>query len=183
MIDKRNFNFKGWYSINYRILIDNKSLVKLNKHTHIKIQMPELDIAVADNVIQVFRDMKMKNIYRYAVFAIKENVIEIETLGGADASHQEFLEKLLKDECRYATLNMNFELPSGDNGVKEGERSKTVFVAWVPHNSNAKSRFVYTAAKIPFKRKLGGLNLDICAAEYDDLTEGKVLSKCIAACK
>jgi cofilin len=135
-------------------------------------------------VIKSLKDIKP----RYVIFSIKatqgsKQEIQIEKIGDHDSTHEEFLAQFPKDDNRYALLNISFEMPSSNEGVLEGIRHKTVFVAWSTDTSSVKSRFVYAASRKGLKQYLPGINIEIQAGTTDALSMDNIIQKCLSVTK
>mmetsp|Transcript_34896 Transcript_34896/g.48397 ORF Transcript_34896/g.48397 Transcript_34896/m.48397 type:complete len:90 (-) Transcript_34896:1177-1446(-) len=82
-------------------------------------------VAVADNCVEIFMDLKKKRKYRYIVYKIDgEKQVVLETTGEPDATYAEFCTHLPENDCRYGIYDHDFV-------DKEGcQKSKIVFFAW-----------------------------------------------------
>ena len=129
-------------------------------------------------------DLQMKSTHKFIVFAIKDKLVQVETVGDSESTYEDFLKSLPANDCRYAVYKMSFTKPASTDGLNEGRRTKTVFVLWAPGSANIKDKFVYSASKESLKWKLqGGLNIEIQAGKVADLSEQQMLDKCLALTK
>jgi cofilin len=142
--------------------------------------MPSTGITVTNDCLQVIKSLKEIK-PRYVIFSIQNNAIQIEKVGNHDATHEEFLAQFPKDDNRYALLNVSFEMPT--DGVNEGIRKKTVFVAWSTDTSSVKSRFVYAASRKGLKQYLPGINVELQAGTTDALSLDNIVQKCLQITK
>jgi cofilin len=135
-------------------------------------------------VIKSLKDIKP----RYLIFSItntqgSKQEIQVESIGGTDSTHEDFLSQFPKNDNRYALLNISFEMPSSTEGVQEGIRNKTVFIAWSTDSSSVKSRFVYAASRKGLKQHLSGINVEIQAGDTDALSMDSIVQKCLSVTK
>jgi cofilin len=144
--------------------------------------MPSTGISVTNDCLKVIKSIKdLKP--RYVIFSIQDNAIQVEKVGDQNATHEEFLAQFPKNDNRYALLNVSFEMPSSTDGVNEGIRKKTVFVAWSTDTSSVKSRFVYAASRKGLKHYLPGINMEIQAGTPDALSLETIVQKCLQVTK
>ena len=114
-------------------------------------------VAVADESLQAFNDLKLGKKYKFVLFALnddKTSIVVKET--STDASYDAFLEKLPENDCLYAVYDFEYEI----NG-NEGKRSKIVFYTWSPDTAPVRSKMVYASSKDALRRALNGVSTDI----------------------
>lgn len=81
-----------------------------------------------------------------------------------DAStYEEFIGQLKPNEPRYAIYDLNYTLDDG------GERSKLVFIAFIPDGAPIKQKMLYASSKADLKKKLNGIHVEIQATDFDEV--------------
>jgi len=126
-------------------------------------------VPVDDACVTMFNDMKMKSVpKRYIIYKIDAERIVIECDADGKATYQEFVDKLPKDQPRYAVLDFEYTTDDGR------PQSKLIFVLWSPDNSNVKLKMVYAASKDNLKRKLVGCAKELQANDFDDMDLAEV---------
>lgn len=149
--------------------------------------MPSTGITVSDECLHAIKSGKETG-YKYVIFSIKniqgsKQEIQVDKVGHRDATHEEFLAEFPNNDNRYAVLNISFEMPSTTEGVNEGIRKKTIFVAWNPEISSVKSRFTYAASRKSLKQALPGINIEIQAGSLESLSMENIIQKCLTVTK
>lgn len=130
-------------------------------------------VAVADESLQAFNDLKLGKKYKFILYGLNDNKTEIvvrET--SSDASYDSFLEKLPEDDCLYAIYDFEYEL----NG-NEGKRSKIVFYTWSPDTAPIRSKMVYASSKDALRRALNGVSTDIQGTDFSEVSYETVLER------
>lgn len=127
-------------------------------------------VAVQNQCVVEFNDIKLKHKYRYIVFSLTDDLREIQVLKMAPttATYTDFLEDMTeaeqKKECRYAVFDADYVLKDGQ------QRSKLVFFLWSPEGAKIKQKMVYTSSKDNLKKKLVGIAKEVQACDQDDLS-------------
>lgn len=132
-----------------------------------------LSVAVADESLQAFNDLKLGKKYRFVLYGLNDNKTEIvvrET--SSDESYDAFLEKLPENECLYAVYDFEYEI----NG-NEGKRSKIVFYTWSPDTAPVRSKMVYASSKDALRRALNGVSTDIQGTDFAEVSFETVLER------
>eukprot|EP00013_Stygamoeba_regulata_P029476 CAMPEP_0177645784 /NCGR_PEP_ID=MMETSP0447-20121125/9432_1 /TAXON_ID=0 /ORGANISM="Stygamoeba regulata, Strain BSH-02190019" /LENGTH=86 /DNA_ID=CAMNT_0019148287 /DNA_START=66 /DNA_END=323 /DNA_ORIENTATION=+ len=82
-------------------------------------------IAVNEEVITTYQDLKLGKKIQYAIFRINEanTDVVVEKVQKEETSWDEFTGSLPKDDCRYAVYDFAFQ-------VDGGQRNKLLFVVW-----------------------------------------------------
>jgi cofilin len=83
-------------------------------------------IAVNEEVITTFQNLKLGKKTQYAIFRINdsfEEVIVEKVQNDQTASWDDFTSSLPKDDCRYAVYDFPFK-------VDGGQRNKLLFIVW-----------------------------------------------------
>lgn len=89
---------------------------------------PLFSVAVADESLTTFNDLKLGKKYKFIIFALNDKKTEIVVeKTSSELDYDSFLENLPENDCRYAIYDFEYELGNG-----EGKRSKIVFLSWSP---------------------------------------------------
>ncbi|CAH8563101.1 unnamed protein product [Schistosoma turkestanicum] len=108
-----------------------------------------------------FRELKMKNCYRYIVFKIDNGQIQVERFAGRDSNYDDFLHDTRKPEqARFAVLDFECE------GIKG---SNLIFVSWVCNTAPIKTKMLYASSRQALRSRFQGIKLDLNAYDLGDL--------------
>ncbi|KAM3160302.1 Actin-depolymerizing factor 1 [Lachancea thermotolerans] len=135
--------------------------------------MSRSGVAVADESMKAFNDLKLGKKYKFVLYALNDNKTEIvvkETSTAQD--YDAFLEKLSEDDCLYAVYDFEYEI-----GGNEGKRSKIVFFTWSPDTAPVRAKMVYASSKDALRRALNGISTDIQGTDYSEVAYESVLEK------
>ncbi|SCU89362.1 LAMI_0D13300g1_1 [Lachancea mirantina] len=135
--------------------------------------MSRSGVAVADESLTAFNDLKLGKKYKFVLFGLNENKTSIvvkET--STEQDYDAFLEKLPENECLYAVYDFEYEI-----GGNEGKRSKIVFYTWSPDTAPVRSKMVYASSKDALRRALNGVSTDIQGTHYSEVAYESVLEK------
>eukprot|EP00759_Apiculatamorpha_spiralis_P000648 PhF_6_TR10249/c2_g1_i1/m.15892/K05765/CFL; cofilin len=128
-------------------------------------------IAVADECMVAFDEIKKKKAYRYVLFSIKDDkAVAVESKGDRSVTYAQFVEGLPKDKPAYIVFD--FEYPK--DGVTV---SKLVFISWIPDIAKVKSKMMYASTKDSIKSKIEGGLVEIQATDLSEISPEFVLSK------
>ncbi|KAI9179135.1 cofilin [Blastocladiella emersonii ATCC 22665] len=130
-------------------------------------------IAVADNCIDVFTDLKLGKKLAYIVYKLNDSMTEIvvEKTAPAGTAYDAFLADLPAADCRYAVFDFEFEHPEG------GIRNKIIFVSWAPDEARVRSKMVYAGSRDALRRKLVGIHAEIQGTDLSEVDQASVLEK------
>ena len=73
------------------------------------------------------------------------------------------MEDLPKDEARYAVKHIGYTTEDG------GQRTKLVFVAWIPADSSVKTKMLHASSLAPLKQALNGIAISLQGHTLADL--------------
>nr|7SOG_A Chain A, Actophorin [Acanthamoeba castellanii]7SOG_B Chain B, Actophorin [Acanthamoeba castellanii] len=126
-------------------------------------------IAVSDDCVQKFNELKLGKKHRYVIFKLNDDNTEVvvEKVGGPNATYEDFLAQLPENDCRYAIFDYEFE-------VDGGQRNKIVFILWAPDSAPIKSKMMYASSKDAIKKKLDGIQVEVQATDADEISEDAV---------
>jgi cofilin len=136
---------------------------------------PSAGIPTDPKCVEKFNLMKLKKEdIKFLVFAMNSTFtkVELETIGDSSKSYDDFVKSLPSNDCRYAVVNIDFELEDG------GKREKLLFVNWAPNGAKLKPKTVYASTKDDFKKQLVGVAIEMQANGSDDITFEEALAKC-----
>jgi cofilin len=135
--------------------------------------MPSTGIPTDPKCVQKFNLMKLKKEdIKFIIYNMDITKVSIEIIGNSSNSYDAFVKALPSDECRYAVVNVEFDLEDG------GKREKLVFVNWAPDKANLKDKFYFASTKGDFKKQLSGITIEMQANASDDIIYTEVVSKC-----
>ncbi|CAG99054.1 cofilin [Kluyveromyces lactis] len=135
--------------------------------------MSRSGVAVADESLNAFNDLKLGKKYKFILYALNDSKTEIivkET--SAEQDYDKFLEQLPENDCLYAVYDFEYEL-----GNNEGKRSKIVFFTWSPDTAPVRSKMVYASSKDALRRALNGVSSDIQGTDFSEVAYESVLEK------
>jgi len=118
--------------------------------------------ALAEEVAVIFKQLKVRRKYRYAIFKIQEDTIIVEKTGPPDAKWQDFAGLLPYTDCRFAIYDHPYKTSDGR------QTSKLLFICWFPTNSNSHKKMAYTDGKALLKEHLQGV-LDVNGRSIEEL--------------
>merc|ERR1712032_468284 len=137
-------------------------------------------VTVNDECMKAHQDMKIKKLYKYVIFYIKDKkTIEIEKLGNTedlkdktnDEIFAEFCTHFPAQEARYAVFDCPVISKSGM------ENNKLIFIMWNSDAAPVKSKMLYASSKDALKKKLTGIENEFQATEKEDLKLEDVAKK------
>jgi len=132
-------------------------------------------VAVNDECISKFNDMKLKAANRYIIFKIaddKKSII-VEAEGDKTKTYDDFLAALTKDEPRFAAVDVPITTKDGVN------RDILSLITWSPDTCGVKTKMLYASSKDALKKKLSGLAKDsIQCNDEGELAITEVAKQC-----
>merc|ERR1712060_323969 len=139
-----------------------------------------------DECVKAFDAMKIKKLYKYVVFYIKDKkTIEIDKLGTTedlkgktnDEIFADFCEKFPEDEARYAVYDTPVIAKSG------AENNKLLFIMWNSDKAKVQSKMVYASSKDALRKKLTGIENEYQATDMEELKDFKEIRKKAGSCE
>ncbi|KAI7898465.1 uncharacterized protein BX663DRAFT_461812 [Cokeromyces recurvatus] len=129
-------------------------------------------VAVNDQCLEVYQDLKLRKKYKYIIFKLSDNNQEIVVDKTSDnLDYDSFLADLPPNEPRYAVYDFEYEKPG------EGKRSKITFYAWIPDTSKVRQKMLYASSKDALRRNLVGLAIEIQGTDASEVDYEAVLDK------
>ncbi|SCW00901.1 LAFE_0D00628g1_1 [Lachancea fermentati] len=135
--------------------------------------MSRSGVAVADESLSAFNDLKLGKKYKFVLFGLNDDKTQIvvkET--STEQDYDAFLEKLPENECLYAVYDFEYEI-----GGNEGKRSKIIFFTWSPDTAPIRSKMVYASSKDALRRALNGISTDVQGTDYSEVAYDAVLER------
>ncbi|KAI7737211.1 hypothetical protein M8C21_022319 [Ambrosia artemisiifolia] len=132
-------------------------------------------MAVNNECKKKFLELKSKRNYRFIVFKIEDKThqVVIEKLGQPNDNYADFQNSLPANECRYAVYDLDFTT------VENCQKSKIFFFAWCPDSSRVRSKMIYASSKETFKRELEGIQLELQATDFGEMSLDIVNSRAL----
>ena len=125
---------------------------------------------------EAYESLQSKHAFHWIVFVIRNDQIEVEAKKSKEEAfdYAEF-ENHLRNAggARYAVLDYYFK-------DKDAQKSKVVFITWVPEGAKVQDKMKYASSKDGFKRNLNGIQKDLEAHDEADLEESRILNACLA---
>jgi cofilin len=127
-------------------------------------------VKIADECIREFEEFKLRGKYSYIMYKLdtQKLTISIDKTSAPGTSYNQFLEDLPKEEARFAVTHIDYETEGG------GQRTKLVFLCWIPRDSTTRTKMLHASTLAPFKQALNGIAIsvqghDMSDVQYDDL--------------
>jgi len=135
-------------------------------------------IKVDDACNTAFNKLKMGKGLRYVAFKMSEDhsIVQVEAevakSGSPEDQFKEFRSKLPAKDGRYYIYD--FEYNNADNDI----RNKVALILWCPDATPIKTKMLYTTTKDDFKKKLQGLQIEMQATDFDEITWDAIIARC-----
>ncbi|KAJ3427708.1 cofilin/actin-depolymerizing factor homolog-related [Anaeramoeba flamelloides] len=129
-------------------------------------------ILPTNECIEQFHEFKFSKEDRFIIYKMDEKLtqIEVEKRGTKKESFEEFYNQLPRDDCRYICYHYDFDV----NGQ---QRSKLIFIGWIPSTSKLKNKMIYATTLLSFKNKLRGIGISLQINSPKDLNEERILER------
>jgi len=129
-------------------------------------------VKVSDDCVEKYNQLKLSKDIRYVIFRITDanDEIIVDQTGPKGADYNSFLDKLPKDDTRYAVYDFEYELEGG-------LRNKILFVVWAPDTAKLKRKMLIASSKDAFRKKLVGIGAEIQATDRSEVDHSAVLEK------
>ncbi|EFC49627.1 cofilin [Naegleria gruberi] len=146
-----------------------------------------LNTQVSDEIIQSYEEMRLgKGKFKESKFIVlhmEEGSIQIDQNLTRLQNLDELVDKLPAKNSRFICYHLSFEMPSQTSGLREGKRTKMVFITWCPNEVNVKEKFKVAATCKTVKAKLNGMSMSYYAGCKGELDEKQLIEKCITFIK
>ena len=90
----------------------------------------------------VFQELKLKRKYRFIIFKVGAEMIDVEKVSERGSSYEELKKSLPFTDCRFAVYDHEKVDP-----VRNVPVNKLLFIIWNPNNASTYNKMAYTAAK------------------------------------
>eukprot|EP00178_Gracilaria_changii_P012606 TRINITY_DN35685_c0_g1_i2.p1 TRINITY_DN35685_c0_g1~~TRINITY_DN35685_c0_g1_i2.p1 ORF type:complete len:140 (+),score=35.64 TRINITY_DN35685_c0_g1_i2:1-420(+) len=128
-------------------------------------------VAVDDNCVSVWNQIKLDHKYTWATFKIEKQEAIVVDKTGKGGSYAEFVQNLPSDEGRYCIYDFPYKTKDGRNG------NKLCFIVWAPDTAPIKSKMLYASSKDALKKKLQGIGVEIQATDFDEISQQALQDK------
>ncbi|KAJ5143944.1 Actin-binding cofilin/tropomyosin type [Penicillium bovifimosum] len=121
----------------------------------------------------VFDEVKGTNNLDYVIYQASAHDKKITVAeSGKYENYDDFLAHFKDDTPRYAVVKFKYNSPAGD-----GQRSKLVFITWVPEGASIHDKSYYTSNKDHLFYALLDISLHVQAHTQAELAHATILSK------
>ncbi|EFC38727.1 predicted protein [Naegleria gruberi] len=125
----------------------------------------------------VYKDVK------FLVLKMQDNFIQIDAELTNLATLDELIPKLPPKNTRFICYLLSFEMPTENTQLREGIRSKIMFLTWCPDETNVWEKFLFTAATNLVKKKFKGMTGTIQCSHGSEIDESLMIEKCLTFMK
>ncbi|EFC46586.1 cofilin [Naegleria gruberi] len=142
-----------------------------------------------DEIIQTYEEMRMgkgdHKELKFLVLKVEENSVLIDHDLTKLSTLEELTNQLPEKNTRFIIYHLDFEMPSQNTNsqVKEGSRTKMMFITWCPNETNVKEKFQVAAIVKTVKHKLTGLSTTIHCSNRNEIDEKSMIEKCLTFMK
>jgi cofilin len=129
---------------------------------------------IADECIREFEEFKLRGKYGYIMYKLDMTTmnIAIDKTAAPGTSYEQFLADLPQDEARYAVKHIGYTTEDG------GQRTKLVFVTWIPRDSSVKTKMLHASSLAPLKQALNGIAISLQGHTLADLQFDDLVLRC-----
>ena len=148
-----------------------------------------LNSQIGDEIIHSYEEMRMgkgeNKDKKFLVLKMQENSIQIDQELSQLSTLEELTDKLPSKNTRFICYHLSFEMPSQNenSNIREGRRTKMMFLTWCPNETNVREKFQVAATVKTVKSKLNGLSVTIHCSIKDELDEKSMIEKCLTFMK
>ncbi|XP_037040740.1 cofilin/actin-depolymerizing factor homolog [Bradysia coprophila] len=133
-------------------------------------------VAVSDDCIRAFENIKNSKVHRFAIFMIVGNKIDVEQVGSRDASYDEFLSQLKAGEgkqCRYGVYDYEYTYQH-QGTASVAIKQKLFLMLWCPDTASVSNKMIYASSYESLKHALVGIQKYIQANDDDEASQETV---------
>ncbi|EFC39703.1 cofilin [Naegleria gruberi] len=148
-----------------------------------------LNCQVSDEIIKSYEEMRMgkgaNKDKKFLVLKMHENSIQIDQELTKLSSLDELTANLPPKNTRFICYHLSFEMPTQNenSGIREGTRTKMMFLTWCPNETKVKEKFQVAATVKTVKEKLNGLSATIHCSVKGEIDEKLMIEKCLTFMK
>ncbi|KAI1317595.1 cofilin [Mortierella claussenii] len=170
-MESRGFDLLSQPPLFYSILYPPFAECFLTKKENVYLKSSASGVTADQTCLEAFQELKLRKKLKYIIYKLSDNNSEIVVEEKAEtATYDEFLEKLPKDDCRWAVYDFDFSTP-------DGERNKIVFYSWSPDDAKIKSKMLYSSSKDALRKTLNGVAFEVQGTDRDEVEYETVLEK------
>lgn len=127
---------------------------------------------VDDAVEEAFKKLNFRKL-KALIMTLEKNPdrIVLQSEIPNDHTHQQILDELPKDSCRFILYNYSYK--TNDNLVSD----KIIFIVYTPQICSPNEKFKYSFGKGTFENQFSSISVTIQSDSVDDLTEEKLNHK------
>jgi cofilin len=129
-------------------------------------------VAVDDEVINVFQELKMGHAHRFAFFKLNDDQskVIVDKKAPPSTTWDQFVSELPPNDCRYAVYDFPYQHDGRDN-------NKILFVVWAPDSAKIKSKMLYASTREALRKKLVGIGTEVQATDLSEIDKNYVLER------
>ena len=148
-----------------------------------------LNSHVSEEITRTYEEMRMgKGEHKgkkFIVLKLAEKAIRIDEELSQLKTLEELTSQLPAKNTRFICYHLSFEMPSQkeDSSVREGTRTKMMFLTWCPEETNVKEKFLVAATVKTVKSELNGISSTIHCTTRGELDEKVMIEKCLSYMK
>ncbi|EFC37627.1 cofilin [Naegleria gruberi] len=148
-----------------------------------------LNCQFSDEILKTYEEMRMgkgsNKDKKFLVLKMQESSIQIDQELSQLSSLDELTANLPPKNSRFICYHLSFEMPSQNETcqIREGTRTKMMFLTWCPNETNVKEKFQVAATVKTVKQKLNGLSATIHCSTKSEIDERSMIEKCLTFMK
>ena len=128
--------------------------------------------------IKKYNELKMNKEHKYLIFDISgeknKEVLNLEHCGGKNATWEEMVNLLPRDDCRYVVFDFEFETYE----TPPRKTNKLMFILWCPDTAITKRKFLFSSSKDNIKKSFTGVQKDIQPGDKSQLDYENLRKEC-----
>ncbi len=135
-------------------------------------------VKLSAETVSEFDEFQRKKEIKYLIYAFNSDNTKIITesrpvkltseFDASNAHYDEFVRLLPEKEVRYGIIDIS-------HNISEGQRSQTIFIAWIPDEAPIKQKMLAASSKDAFKA-LPGIRTRISAKSRADLDKDTIIA-------
>ncbi|KAG4065079.1 hypothetical protein HA402_007476 [Bradysia odoriphaga] len=133
-------------------------------------------VAVSDDCVRAFENIKNSKVHRFAIFLITGKKIDVEQVGSRDASYDDFLSQLKAGEgkqCRYGVYDYEYTYQH-QGTASVAIKQKLFLMLWCPDTASVTNKMIYASSYESLKQALVGIQKYIQANDDDEASQETV---------
>ena len=146
-------------------------------------------VEASDECITAYQELKLGKKAKYILFALNDanTAIVVDKTSVADASYDDFVQDLPKDQCRWAVYDFEFAKQG------EGKRNKIGFISWCvthggrsfrapgskvltrdairsPEDATVKDKMLFASSREALRRRLDGIAFEVQGTDPSEIS-------------